>query len=78
MDMGVPADATTADKLKLMSLKKEVMSSVLSAGVRINDGALRRKDDDKVARMLREVKKKSSDSVGAPAVEEVTIIDLFG
>lgn len=75
--MEVPVDATAADKLKLMSLKKEVMSSVLSAGVRINDGALRKKEDDKVARMLREVKRKSSDSVSTPAGEEVTISDLF-
>jgi hypothetical protein len=78
MDMTLPADAATVDKLKLMSLKKEVMSSVLSAGVRVNDSALRKKDDDKVAKMLRLVKDKSADSVGQPAAEEVTVSDLFG
>ena len=76
--MRLPADATVADKLKLMSLKKEVMASVLSAGVRVNDGALRKKDDDKVAKLLNVVKSKSADSVMRPATEEAEEIDLFG
>jgi len=50
-----PADASFA---KIMTLKKEVMASVLSAGVRVNDAALRRKDTDKVAELLRQVKAK--------------------
>lgn len=77
MDMELPADATTADRIKLMGLKKEVMASVLSAGVRVNDGALRNKEDDKVARLLQQVKSKSGESAEPPVTEEVTVNDLF-
>lgn len=56
MDLEPDEEATMADKLKLFSLKKEVMASVLSAGVRVNDTALRRKETDKVAQLLRKVK----------------------
>lgn len=56
MDLEPDATATLADKLKLFGLKKEVMASVLSAGVRVGDAALRRKDTDKVGELLRVVK----------------------
>ena len=56
MSLEPDADSTMADKLKLFSLKKEVMASVLSAGVRVNDASLRKKDTDRVAQLLRKVK----------------------
>lgn len=71
MDMKLPQDL--ASRIKLMSLKKEVMASVLSAGVRVNDAALRKKDEDKVAALLRQVKER----VGEPSQEGVSYSDLF-
>jgi len=77
MDMTLPEDATTADTLKLMSLKKEVMASVLSAGVRVNDGALRKKDEDKVAQLLERVKGKTAPRPEPEIPQEPTIDELF-
>lgn len=75
--MKTPADATVADRLKLMSLKKEVMASVLSTGVRVNDGALRQKKEDKVAKLLDRVRGKVNAPSEPLADETVTINDLF-
>jgi hypothetical protein len=74
MAMKAPDDATTADKLKLMSLKKEVMASVLSAGVRVNDTSLRKKGEDKVAKMLAKVKGAADTAVA----EDPVYNELFG
>jgi hypothetical protein len=76
--MSLELNPESKDFPKLLSLKKEVMASVLSAGVRINDSALRRKEDDKVANLLKVVKDKNADSVRQPATEEVSMSDLFG
>lgn len=78
MEMTPPEGSTPADQLKLMSLKKEVMASVLSAGVRLNDATLRRKDEDKVGELLRKVKAKSQERVEPSPAEEVTKAELFG
>lgn len=74
MELEPDENATMADKLKLFSLKKEVMSSVLSAGVRLNDSTLRKRDEDKVGELLRKVKSRQAPS----AEEEVVKAELFG
>jgi hypothetical protein len=72
IDMAVPAVA-----LKLMTLKKEVMASVLSAGVRLNDATLRKKEDDKVGELLKKVRAKSQQQSEPSPAEEVTKAELF-
>jgi len=42
---------------KILSVKKEVMASVLTASVRMNDGSLRKKNNDRIAALLDEVKR---------------------
>lgn len=76
--MRAPEDATAADKLKLMSLKKEVMASVLSAGVRVNDTALRKKGEDKVAKLLAKVKGKVEEAPEPPVSDDPVYNELFG
>lgn len=76
MDMELPED--TASAIKVMSLKKEVMASVLSAGVRVNDTALRKKGEDKVAAMLAKVKRTNSQPDTAPLADEDVKNELFG
>ena len=77
MDLEPERDATMADRLKLFGLKKEVMASVLSAGVRVNDAALRRKDEDKVAKLLRKVKGEKPVFSGTPEEDERLRNELF-
>lgn len=76
MDMPLPDDTPSA--IKVMSLKKEVMASVLSAGVRVNDSALRKKGEDKVAAMLAAVKSKSMPAPAPPVDDEAVKAELFG
>jgi len=78
MEMEPSENATTAEKIKLFGLKKEVMASVLSAGVRLNDSILRKKDEDKVGELLRKVKAKSQARPGPAPADEVTKAELFG
>lgn len=75
--MVLPEDAPIAERLKLMGLKKEVMASVLSAGVRVNDAALRKQDKDKVGELLAKVKGKTSPEPEPEVSEKVTMSDLF-
>jgi hypothetical protein len=76
MDMELPEDAASA--IKLMSLKKEVMASVLSAGVRVNDTALRKKGEDKVAKLLAKVKGKVEEVPEPPVSDDPVYNELFG
>jgi hypothetical protein len=75
MDLPIPEDPALA--IKTMALKKEVMSSVLSAGVRVNDGALRKKSEDKVAAMLARVKAKTDKAPVVLPAEEDRYCGLF-
>jgi len=40
---------------KVLSTKTAVMSSVLTATTRVNDGALRRKNNDRIGQLLEEM-----------------------
>ena len=40
---------------KLLSTKTAIMSSVLTATTRVNDGALRRKNNDRIGQLLEEM-----------------------
>ena len=40
---------------KVLSTKTAVMSSVLTATTRVNDGALRRKNNDRIGQLLEEI-----------------------
>lgn len=76
--MGLACNPSDPNFAKIMMLKKEVMASVLSAGVRVNDQALRRKDKDKVADMLNRVKMKGL-VPGKPMTEDERLRnELFG
>jgi len=50
-------DLDTTDKNfpKLLSVKTSIMSSVLTATTRVNDGALRRKNNDRIGQLLEEI-----------------------
>lgn len=75
MDMPLPEDPAVG--IKLMQLKKEVMASVLSAGVRVNDGALRKKNEDKVAVMLAAMKARRVEPDEPQPTEEDPYCGLF-
>ena len=53
--MDLPLDPTDKNFPKVLSIKKEVMASVLTASVRVNDTALRRKSNDRIGALLAEV-----------------------
>jgi len=75
--MAIRANPSDVNFAKIMTLKKEVMASVLSAGVRVNDAALRRKDTDKVAELLRQVKAKKPLPDGPESEDERMRRELF-
>ena len=53
--MDLPLDITDKNFSKILSIKKEVMASVLTASVRVNDTSLRRKNNDRVGLLLEEL-----------------------
>jgi hypothetical protein len=53
--MDLPLDITDKNFPKILSIKKEVMASVLTASVRVNDTSLRRKNNDRVGLLLEEL-----------------------
>lgn len=54
--MALPLDPLDKNFPKILSVKKEVMASVLTASVRVNDTALRRKNNDRIGSLLDEIK----------------------
>ena len=61
--MDMKPEPGDADYVKIMTLKKEVLSSVLSAGVRLNDATLHKRDEDKVGELLKRVKERDAISL---------------
>lgn len=61
--MDLPLDPADKNFAKVLSVKKEVMASVLTASVRVNDTSLRRKNNDKIGMLLEEVR--AADPVAA-------------
>jgi hypothetical protein len=53
--MDLPLDITDKNFPKILSIKKEVMASVLTASVRVNDTSLRRNNNDRVGLLLEEL-----------------------
>ena len=70
-------DTPLPERLKMYTLQKEVMASVLSAGVRLNDSVLRKKEDDKVGKLLQQVRAKSQRQFEPEPADEVTKAELF-
>lgn len=53
--MDLPLDPADKNFPKVLSIKKEVMSAVLTASVRVNDTSLRRRNNDRIGLLLEEV-----------------------
>lgn len=54
--MALPLRRDDKDFLKIVAMKQAVSSSVMTAGVRLGDGSLRKKTTDKLGALLEEVK----------------------
>lgn len=54
--MDLPLDPNDKNFPKVLSVKKEVMASVLTASVRVNDGALRKRNNDRIGALLEEMR----------------------
>lgn len=67
--MDLTLDPDKADYVKILTLKKEVLASILSAGVRLNDATLHKRDEDKVGELLKRVKSRDA--------HDVSLDDLF-
>lgn len=55
--MELPLDPNDKNFPKVLSTKQSVMASVLTASVRVNDGALRKKNLDRIGELLEEVRR---------------------
>lgn len=53
--MAITLDANDKNFPKVLSAKNAIMASVLTASVRVNDGALRKRSTDRIAALLEEV-----------------------
>ena len=65
--MALPLEPWDKNFPKVLSTKTSVMASILTATTRVNDGALRRKNSDRVGQLLDEINRRD------PVAEE-----LFG
>jgi hypothetical protein len=54
--MALPLDPDDKNFPKILGTKQAVAASILTASVRVNDGALRAKNEDRIAALLAEVK----------------------
>lgn len=54
--MDLKLDVNDKNFPKVLSVKKEVMASVLTASVRMNDGTLRKRNNDRIGALLEEMK----------------------
>lgn len=55
--MALALDPMDKNFPKVLSAKQAVMSAVLTATVRVNDGQLRRKNSDRIAELLEQVRR---------------------